>query len=555
MTKKNLLFPIQYSQLFSDTASELCELFKFFTKEELVKFAFNLTNNPRYLTGWENLCSDIFASSGDKKAVELINTKIQTSQFGSYRLSGQHTGVELQRQIFSCNSFATELDVPEEQKEWSLFLMVLIINDIISLPFDTESVAPNDDYAIAYAEVLTSLPCEDLLNFHPNSLLIHAYKAQQLLYFCSNHPSLSPLVDEFCKQHSCSCVNEYLHFMGDIFTRIFSGGKQGFCKLTTHTEEKNIQNFFNEKFRSLAFSINETITLSNNADYKYFRANPIVEICDSEYLVLCPTFLVNCLYNSIKFSLAAIAKENRIKVDVNRILTLEFTEHKLLYALLKDSVYPSAKHITGKKCDEDKIKGAPDYYVRNGADIFLFELKDYRLAAELRETPHKDAIDKYITNRLVDKGNNEKGAILQIISNINLICKNQFLPAPGIKRIKNIYPVLVFGEASYVSNGISNLLNREFKVALSNISVPANISIHDLLVIDIDTLIQFYNLLVSKKVKFKQLIKDYDCFINHKTKINSMVDVLNTLTISFSAFLRYYKENFCEDFDPTKIKI
>lgn len=334
MTTKNLLFPIQYTQLFSDPAPELCELFKFFTKEELVKFAFNLTNNPRYLTGWKNLCSDIFASSGDKKAVELICSKLQPSQFGSHRLSGQHTGVELQRQIFSCNSFATDLDIPDEKKEWSLFLIVLIVNDIISLPFDTESIAPNDDYAVAYAGVLTSLPCEDLLNFNPNSLLIHAYKAQQLLYFCSKHPSLSALVDEFCKEHSCSCINEYLHFMGDIFTRIFSEGMQGFCKLTTYSEEKNMQEFFNKKFRSLAFSIIETISLSNNTDYKFFRAKPIVEICDSEFLVLCPTFLVNCLYNSIKFSLSAIAKQKRIKVDVNRILTLEFTEHKLLYALL-----------------------------------------------------------------------------------------------------------------------------------------------------------------------------------------------------------------------------
>ena len=555
MTTKNLLFPIQYSQLFSDPAPELCELFKFFTKEELVKFAFNLTNNPRYLTGWKNLCSDIFASSGDKKAVELIYTKLQPSQFGSHSLSGQHTGVELQRQIFSCNSFATALDIPDEKKEWSLFLIVLIVNDIISLPLDTESIAPNDDYAVAYAGILTSLPCEDLLNFHPNSLLIHAYKAQQLLYFCSKHPSLSALVDEFCKEHSCSCINEYLHFMGDIFTRIFSGGMQGFCKLTTYSEEKNIQEFYNKKFRSLAFPISETISLSNNTDYKFFRAKPIVEICDSEYLVLCPTFLVNCLYNSIKFSLAGIAKQKRIKVDVNRILTLEFTEHKLLYALLKDSVYPAAKHVTGKKCDEEKIDGAPDYYIRNGADIFLFELKDYRLAAELRETPNKAAIDDYITNRLVDKGNNKNGAVLQLISNISLICKDKFLPDSNIKRIKNIYPILVFGEASFVSNGISNLLNKEFKAALSNISIPGNINIHDLLVVDIDCLIQFYNLLTSKKVKLKQLIKEYDSFINHKTKLKSIVEVLHTLTISFSTFLRYYMDNYSEGFDPTKIRI
>lgn len=555
MRKTSLHFPIQYSQLFSDTPPELYDLFKFFTKEELVNFAFNITNNPRYLTGWQNLCADIFASSGVEKAIELITSKLQPSQFGTYRLTGQHTGVELQRQIFSCKSFGTELNVSEAQKEWSLFLMVLIVNDLISLPLDTSDIAPNDDYSVAYAGVLTSLPCDDLINFDLNSLLIHTYKAQQLLYFCSHHPSLAQLVDEFCKEHNCSCVNEYLYFISDIFSRIFGGGKQGFCKLTTFSEEENIQEFFNRKFRSLAIPLSEIISLSDNSDYKYFRTKPIIEIRDSEFLVICPTFLLNNLYNSIKFSLAEVAKRKSLKIDVNRIITLEFTEHKLLYALLKDAVYPTARHITGKKCDEDKIKGAPDYYIRNGADIFLFELKDYRLKAQLRENPSKDAIDHYISNRLVDKGNNKNGAILQLISNINLICIGQFRPDPNVKRIKTIYPLLVFGEASFVSKGISNLLNREFKEALSKISIPSTVYVHDLLVLDIDTLIQFYNLLTSKKLKFKQLIKEYDSFINHKTKINSVVEVLHTLTISFSEFLRYYKYSVTDDFNPTKIRI
>lgn len=555
-----LHFPIQYSDIFEGKVPQLAELFKFFTRRQLVDFAFIITNNSLLKSDFVVLCNHIFVSSGSSEAINLIQTKLKPSYFGKHCLAGIHTGVELQRQIFSLDPHYEPKRVSEREKEWALFKIVLIINEMMSAPMKLTEIDPNDNLAIAYVGIVTSMPCDDLLNFDPRLLLVHAYKAQQLLLFCQQHENLNWIVEEFCRIHSCSCINEYICFMSKTFIQIFENGKNGFCQLNTHGDDEAFNEFIRKKLKVLSISVNETISLEDNIDYKAFRAKPIIEVAEGSFYVIAPTFLLNAFYNSIKFTAEALAKKHNIKIDVNSIISYEFTEQKLFYALLKDSIYPKAIHITGKYCNNLNISSPPDYYIRNWNDVYLFELKDYRLLASLRGNPQIKEITEYIDTRLVKKNNQcngevSNGAILQLVNNIDRVCKSQFKADPQTGKIKNIYPILVFGESSYVIPGMTQLLDNALKVELSKINIPNRIKIHNLLLLDIDSLIFFYNALASKNTDFKDLIKCYYNFTKGKQKPQNIMEILMWLTISFSSYLKQYKRKYIKDFDPTKIQI
>lgn len=556
----NLLFPIQYNDVFEGETPKLSELFKFFSRKELVDFAYIVTNNPLFRGGFIELCNHIFVSTGPYEAINLIKTKLGPSVYGKHSLAGIHTGIELFKQIFDLSPNYEAIKSSENEKEWTLFKILLIINEIITAPMKLTEIDPNDDLAISYASIITTMPCDDLINFNPQLLLAHAYKAQQLLLFCKQHKDLCPLVEEFCKIHSCSNINEYIYFISNVFLQIFDNNKNGYCCLKTHGEDESFNVFIREKFKNLTIQLDEVIPLTNNVDYKAFRAKPIIEIAEGCYYIIAPTFLINAIFNRIKFSIEELAREHTLKANVNQIITTEFTEQRLLYALLKGSIYPKAKHFSGKYCENLKISSPPDYYIRNGNDVYLFELKDYRLLATLRENPQKKDISKYIDSRLVEKKNNNNGdidygAIQQIVNNIVRVCHSQFKADQFANKTKNIYPILVFGESSFVVPGMAKLLDNAMEKELSKHNMPAKINIHSLLLLDIDSLIFLYNALALKKVDFKTLIKKYNNFMKGKSKPKDILEILMRLTISFSYYIKTYQTKLIEYFNPTKINL
>lgn len=556
----NLLFPIQYNDIFEDETPKLSELFKFFSRKELVDFAYIITNKPLFRGSFIELCNHIFANSGSYEAINLIKSKLSSSHFGEHSLASVHTGVELFKQLFNLSPNYEPIKSSEKEKEWALFKILLIVNELISAPMKLTKIDPDDDFAISYASIITTMPCDDLINLNPKLLLVHAYKAQQLLLFCEQHKDLEPLVKEFCKIHSCSSINEYIYFISDVFLQIFKDNKNGYCCLKTHGDDESFNLYIREKFKSLAIQLDDIIPLSDNVDYKAFRAKPIIEVAEGCYYVIYPTFLINAFYNRIKFVIEELARKHSIQVNVNQIITTEFTEHRLLYALLKDSIYPNAKHFNSKYLENQNISSPPDYYIRNGNDVYLFELKDFRLLASLRENPQKKDISKYIKTRLVEKENQKNGeisfgAIQQIVNNIVRVCNSQFTIDQYANKTKNIYPILVFGESSFVVPGMAKLLDNALNDELSKHNIPAKINIHNLLLLDIDTLIFLYNALALKKADFKTLIKKYDNYMKGKSKSKDIIEILMRLTISFSYYIKNYQTKLIENFDPTKINI
>src|SRR4051812_3240678 len=83
--------------------------------------------------------------------------------------------------------------------------------------------------------------------------------------------------------------------------------------------------------------------------------------------------------------------------------------------------------LTGADIENLKIKGAPDYYIRNGNKIFLIENKDILIKAEVKENPLFEDLDMELKKKFLEENGRGIG-IKQIVSNIKRVLtqKNSF---------------------------------------------------------------------------------------------------------------------------------
>ena len=168
---------------------------------------------------------------------------------------------------------------------------------------------------------------------------------------------------------------------------------------------------------------------------------------------------------------------------------------------------------------------------------FLFELKDYSFRAKEKTALSYEILSNYLYSQFVVKKNGKPGAIKQLVSNIKAIIEKDFAWDKK-SRPKHIYPVLVLGNQNYLNYGITYILNRFFKQELNNQGIVAK-SINDLLIIDIDTLILYYDLF--SRGSFENIVKQY--FVKVKKHLKSS-SVLERLFGFMQPFPEYLKQKY-----------
>jgi hypothetical protein len=169
---------------------------------------------------------------------------------------------------------------------------------------------------------------------------------------------------------------------------------------------------------------------------------------------------------------------------------------------------------SGKSLREKGITGEPDYYVRNGTKVFLFESKDVLLNKEIKQSNDFHQIEQGLKEKFYEyKKNGEirKLGVFQLIENVKrvLLDENDF-DKPNLNTVR-IYPILIVYHNVFNTPGINGLVNYWFKSELKNLEkegVKTN-SVHDLVIIDFNIFILYHELFKSSRLRLEQLLEDY----------------------------------------------
>ncbi len=201
-------------------------------------------------------------------------------------------------------------------------------------------------------------------------------------------------------------VTDYKGFLQKIFPLAFfviSAKHEGAMTLEVKKDENYESN--------IDFLDNLTVTnidyVDNDIDYLTIRANPLYKIGETSYRVISPLFAIEKIFNGLYFLLKEIndAFDKTLQINLRQLITFEFSEKYLLYKIIERTYEKKYFKLSGEQM---KTLGAPDYYIRNGNKVFLFESKDILIRADIKESYDFEQYEKALREKLYFESNGKK---------------------------------------------------------------------------------------------------------------------------------------------------
>lgn len=479
----------------ADSWSNINEFVTHFFSKENEKFAYNVLHRR------DEIISELYTTSNGVMPQVSVLTK--------------HSCLELLRIIFSVN-FTGENLSDNATFQLVIFDWLLVIND-------TTTPTPNcpenmdENLKLAYGALLNMSSYNDFTNIDVTSnFILQCHKSRLLFDFLDRQNNLRRMREMYLKEIGCKCWEEYIFVLAKLFV-IDYGDESPTTRIVldeNHPSFQHDKNLLNQ----FAFSSTNEIPYEENVDFISFRNQPLIQIEENTYWVIDKIFLANRLYRSLFFG---IKKQNDLiekqykQSNFFQFFTTNFSEETLFYDVMKHIIgKKSYIHYSGAEMRRKNILGEPDYYVRNGNDIFLFEFKDSLYRKEDKVECNYENVKSSIEKKLVRKENGKSSAIGQLCNSITLILNDEFRIDLGIRSNKvKIYPILVVGDTTFTNVGTNFILNDYFKNEISNRNIDNN-NIRPLILVSIDILILYQFDFEEKKLKLRSVLDSYLKFLN-----------------------------------------
>jgi hypothetical protein len=422
--------------------------------------------------------------------------------------------------------------INEKDSEIILFEIYLSLNEV----FAEGSNKLNKDLNVpAYptmrewyprATLATLIKYHDFTHYKAIQMLVVNYiKAVFCFRFLEEH-SHKPLLDLFLNNYNMSCWQEFLdHILAMMTSVITNSDDSGLFYLNVEriaNSDKKIA-FLNK------FALTDSNIYNETVDFLHAKANPLFKISDNRYLILDSVLAVNRIYNSMFFELKKLA-ENNPHLNPNykaffSFYTFEYIEKYLAYKLL-DNIFDhtSCYNISGQAIKEKfNVESEPDYYVRDNSYVLLFEIKGSILTGNAKQSFSYPILEKEIKKKYYyDESENQDKAVKQLVYRTKLLLSGlaKYDETASAETVE-IFPILLVSEIAMTTPGMNYLLNSWFREELKKdvFLVKHQLKVHDLVILDIDTLIMQFERFGKNNSLIEQSIIEYEDYTaNHEIK-------------------------------------
>lgn len=498
------------------------------------------------------LLGSIFCQENNDFANEINNRINAIEKNGKkIRIINYHTSLKLFEYFFDKTENAIKQSDAEFEK--NLFKAYLILNSAYTKA--QEVIEPStkkldDELRIPMMMFCIDYPVSDKVNFDINQIwMTQMIKAIYLFQFLEFHEKTKPLLFAFLSYFKKSTWQEYLKSLLPLTTTAIQNEKEGHTDiLVTHDENFEENCSFIEK---LIVHIDDQI---DENDFLTIRAKPFYKIEDGVYRIIFNLFVVEKIFKGVYFLLRDVndnlPKEHKIK-DIKSFYGDEFSEKVLMYNIL-DPMYPGkCIRYSGKELSDRKMDGAPDYYIRKGKNILLFESKDFLIKAEYKASFDFNIYEKEFQRVLyyeeLPNGHIKNKAVMQLINSVRNLLKNEFeADTDYFYKDVFIYPILLTHDLQYDTFGFNKLIDYWFQEELQGLK-DEGLFIHHvkpLTVINIDSLIYHHEGLIEN-ITLNDLINAYHAHVLFKPKMKfkteeEVMEFLMSKYIPFSQFINRY---------------
>ncbi|UTA67274.1 hypothetical protein [Emticicia sp. 21SJ11W-3] len=532
----DIVLRLDYIDIFDDGSVNIYDFLKGISQKDLFEAAISaiaIANNEN--SDWHNIEKFIFEkffSSENKEFANFVwkkfdaKNKNQTKKDGythNFRIFDQISGLLLFKCILENPNKETSTSLSKIEVEQKLFKAFLVVNQELNKKDDIaikslEPILSNENisgalltWSIGYGEVYNQT-----FFWRGAFALIQLVKAKYLFEFLNEKYPI--LLNEFLLNFKVGSYKEYLKFLLPIALHN-KPHQDGSIKLFV-SEGANFSRkiFFLEKFTF------NTDSLISDDDFREVRSSPLLKIDENEFMVIIENFAIDKIFYGLYFDLNSVnnSLSNGVKIPNFRSeYCNEFSEKTLLYKTLK--VYQNKRRIisfSGEQIlKQFHFSGEPDFYIRHGNKILIFENKDILIDSLTKISYDYEEIKKKLESRL-----NDKAGINQIINNIRFIL-NQSYPFDKNYNPERaiIYPLLVVHRNEFDAPGLNTIINDLFKIELTKIKNEGlDVSrVKDLVIINIDTLI-----ILKDSIRKSEILLTGEC------KLNCVKDFYNSLVVN-----------------------
>lgn len=408
-----------------------------------------------------------------------------------------------------------------------------------------------DDIRFPMLMFCMQYPISDKTNYDITGIWITQFvKAIYLFQYLETNENTIPLLKAFLLHFNSPTWKDYLLRLLPLTISAIQNDRESHTDIVVpHDDKFDVNCAFIEKL-----IVKHNDKLEEN-DFITTRAKPFYKTAEGIYRIIFNLFVVEKIFKGVYFLLRDIndtlPKELKIS-DLKGIYCHEFSEQTLLYKIM-DLIYPDkCIKFTGKQLKDMHIEGEPDYYLKKGKNVLLFESKDFLIRADKKASfdfsIYEEDFRKTLYYEELKNGKEKSGAVLQLIRNIRRILKNELI-ANTDYYYKDIfiYPILITHDHQYDTPGFNNLVNYWFQDELNNLEEDEGLFIHHvkpIIVINIDSLI-YHQVGLADYISLVDVLDAYLEYIkiNKGIKFKSQEDLngyVMSKLIPFSLYIDKY---------------
>ncbi|MCO6026453.1 hypothetical protein NG821_11510 [Prevotella cerevisiae] len=296
---------------------------------------------------------------------------------------------------------------------------------------------------------------------------------------------------------------------------------------------------------------------------KYLRNHFLFLQSSGEYLLLNPGFLIDKMYQGLIFDIWNIIFKSPTQDDVSfhdfsefkSIIGTDFTERQLFYDVVNNSFTDTnIMKFSGEYLKSKDVLGEPDFYMREGNSIFIFECKDALFPDRVKVSSDSATIEKAIQDRICSKN---KGCG-QILTSIENIVVNHSMDEIDRAYEQNdiFYPIIVTTDRTFDSLGVNDaILLRYSQLKQKEHPTLNNVSVKWPVIVNIGDLINLMYSFHLGKIHLKDLLEDYLHQFRSKLSVDHQSSFSNFIGENIPEYQKMSKEEICYFFSILNLNI
>ena len=441
--------------------------------------------NPDYRGDERDIDTLRFFLSGNN--IKLIRRSIKLLQktaskehieIKNYIGATEESALYLLREMMAINTEGARGS--DKKTEISFYKALLIANTLTINKVKYDKTFTGDDKELYFATAFSSqLGSSDFLYQNRQLLLLsQTVKCIRFFEYAINDTVLNPLVKDFCDLYGIRAWWIYPKAIWTVYA--LTRGRAGIIRIDREMDEETEQCYSVIERSSIPYDL--VIPKQDNNDYAIFREYPLIKIEKNEFVFINYQFLVERIFNGLYFVFRNLAEQRGIsQSDFRRVYSTEFSERVLFCGVLSqalrthfDVLMTECDCLAVDKSKDAKSASPPDFYVRSGDIVLLFENKDILMSKELKEKGSQSDYIDFLRTRLYRSDNGSPKGVMQLMNLVKKIRSGEFQRRwdPNCPKDSVVYPVLVVPDVKFTLQGVKNILQRwqvETGVSMDNV--------------------------------------------------------------------------------------